>query len=96
MDYRSKRWRRLRRQALGRAGYVCQECRRYGKTAEATTVHHAWPAEDFPDYAWSDWNLVGLCSACHNSMHNRETGKLTVLGEYWRRRVHPPTPTGFS
>ncbi len=41
-------------------GYRCRESARYGKRVEATTVHHVWPAEDYPEYAWELWNLISL------------------------------------
>ena len=88
--YRSKRWRHVRVQILRRDGYKCRESLRYGVTAEATTVHHIWPAEDYPEYAWEPWNLLSLTAEKHGAMHDRITGKLTPLGESWRRRIAPP------
>ena len=88
--YKSKRWRKLRGSILRRDKVKCRESARYGITAEATTVHHIWPAEDYPEYAWAPWNLVSLTQAKHEAMHDRLTGKLTPLGESWRRRVSPP------
>ena len=90
IDYRDKRWRHMRERILGRDGHQCRECRRYGLAVQATTVHHGWPAEDFPALAWESWNLISLCSKCHNAMHDRDTGELTALGLTWRRRVSPP------
>lgn len=58
--YKTKRWRRLRMSILRRDKARCREWARYGKTVEATTVHHVWPAEDYPEYAWSP----GTWSAC--------------------------------
>ena len=81
MDYKSRRWKHLRQSILRRDRYQCRECR-----------HHAYPAEDFPEFAWCSWNLLSLCSACHNAMHDRETGALTDRGLSWRRRVSPPHP----
>ena len=49
--YKSRRWRRMRLVVLRRDGYRCRESARYGKRVEATTVHHVWPAEDYPEYA---------------------------------------------
>lgn len=89
--YKSKRWRRLRRCILRRDGYRCREWARYGKAVEATTVHHVWPAEEYPEYAWAPWNLVSLSGDRHDAMHDRRTGRLTELGEAWRRRIAPPT-----
>ena len=86
------RWRKLRERALRRDGYLCRECRRYGQRVEATTAHHAWPVEDWPELAWNLDNLVSLCDACHERMHERSTRRLTALGEFWRRKTSPPHP----
>ena len=96
-DYSEKnqRWQRLRMRALRRDGYQCQEAKRFGKIEAAQVVHHAWPAEDYPEYAYCLWNLVSLSAAAHDAMHDRRTRKLTALGESWRRRVSPP-PSGGS
>lgn len=90
-DYHSRRWVRLRAQALRRDRGLCRECSRYGKVVEASTAHHAWPAEDFPEYAWCLWNLVSLCSKCHDAMHDRVTRALTPQGERWRKKTPPPS-----
>ena len=91
-DYTSPRWRRLRERVLRKAGYRCQWAKRYGRREQATTAHHIWPAEDFPEYAWCEWNLIALSQASHNAMHDRTTGRLTEVGESLRRRTIPPTP----
>lgn len=88
--YKSGRWRRLRVSILRRDRFRCREAARYGRRVEATTVHHVWPAEDYPEYAWCPWNLVSLSAAAHDAMHDRLTHKLTPLGESWRRRTIPP------
>ena len=85
--YRTKRWDRLREKVLRRDGYMCQVSRRYGKRAQATTVHHVFPREDFPEYQWEAWNLVSLAGAVHDEMHDRVTGKLTAKGAELLRRV---------
>ena len=89
-DYKSKRWLRLRASVLREAGYRCQYAKRYGKRIQATTVHHIWPAEDFPEYALERWNLIALSTEAHNRMHDRATGRLTDTGEQLRRRTIPP------
>lgn len=93
MDYKSKRWRRKRREILRRDKERCRECRRYGIGATATVAHHVFPAEDYPELIWESWNLIGLCESCHGAMHDRITGKLTPAGRGWQRRVSPP-PSG--
>ena len=93
-DYsrQNKRWRALRARVLREDLYRCQEAARYGKVVEAKVVHHIWPAEDYPEYAYCRWNLISLSVEAHNQMHDRFTNKLTPLGEAWRRRTIPPTP----
>lgn len=91
-DYsrKNKRWRRLRESVLKEAGYTDQHLRRFGRIAQATHVHHIWPAEDFPEFAYCRWNLIALSLESHNAMHDRITGKLSPLGEALRRRTVPP------
>jgi len=88
--YRTKRWRRLRKSVLRRDGYRCREAARYGVTMEAETVHHIWPAEAYPEYAWQLWNLISLSNEKHEAMHDRASGKLSDLGKAWQRRAPPP------
>lgn len=80
MDYKSKRWKHLREIILRRDGYMCQDSLRYGKHVPANTVHHVFPAEQFPEYQWQPWNLVSLSQAAHNEMHDRDTNELTSKG----------------
>ena len=90
-DYKSNRWHRLRERVLREAGYRCQYARRYGKRVQANTVHHIWPAEDYPEYALERSNLIALSNEAHNRMHDRATGRLTETGEQLRRRTIPPS-----
>ena len=85
--YKTRRWDRLRRAVLARDGYICQESARYGKTKLATTVHHIFPREEFPQYQWDDWNLISLSADEHNSMHDRTTGALTDKGRELLQRT---------
>jgi 5-methylcytosine-specific restriction enzyme A len=72
---------------LKRDEYRCQECKRYGKNTEATTVHHINPLLERPELRLLSTNLLSLCGKCHDKMHDRITDKLTVLGEWWRERM---------
>lgn len=92
MDYTCSRWRHKRKHILNRDEGMCRNCIRYGKVRDATTVHHVWPTEEYPEYQWADWNLVSLCSKCHNEMHIRGSKRLSPLGERWRRKTPPPPP----
>lgn len=86
MNYQSKRWRTLREVVLRQEKYLCSECKRYGKNVDADTVHHIFPVEDYPSLAWKRKNLISLCSACHDKMHDRTTHKITAAGRRLQRR----------
>jgi 5-methylcytosine-specific restriction endonuclease McrA len=88
--YETTRWRKKREYILRRDGYMCQHFKRYGKRREANTVHHIYPLEEYPEYAWCDWNLISLSAKAHDMMHDRVTGKLTALGEELKRKTNPP------
>ncbi|WP_445662125.1 HNH endonuclease [Bacillus sp. FSL R12-0069] len=47
--YKTKRWKNKRINVLKRDSYQCQECKRYGKNKEATTVHHIHPLRNRPE-----------------------------------------------
>ena len=85
--YKTRRWDRLRRAVLARDGYLCQESIRYGKNKLATTVHHIFPRDTYPQYQWEDWNLISLSADVHNEMHDRTTGALTEKGMDLLRRT---------
>ena len=87
--------RKLRQLALRRDKGYCREAARYGKRVPATVVHHIWPAEDYPEYAYCLWNLVSLTSSAHDAMHDRDTRKLTALGLSWKNRTPPPPSAEF-
>ena len=90
MDYKSKRWLALRARVLRRDKGLCREALRYGRRVEATTVHHVYPVEDYPELQWAEWNLISVSQQAHNSFHDRSTGKLTPAGLAWQKRVSPP------
>ena len=87
MNYKSKRWKKLREKILRRDGYMCQASLRYGRHIEADTVHHVFPASKFPEYQWEPWNLISLCAAEHNAMHIRESDELTDKGMKLQERI---------
>lgn len=87
--YKTQSWKRKRAKILRRDGYECLNCKRYGKNRTANTVHHCHPLKERPDLRLASWNLISLCAECHGKMHDRETDKLTKLGEFWREKVTP-------
>lgn len=78
-DYNSRRWRNKAKKILSRDNFLCQECKKYGRRTEATTVHHIKHADDYPELAWESNNLISLCRGCHNKMHPEKP-------DYWKRR----------
>ncbi len=69
--------------------YVCQIDKMFGRASEANTVHHIYPADEYPEYAWCDWNLISVSLASHNRLENRSTGELTKLGQQLMERTVP-------
>lgn len=68
---------------------MCQASKRYGRTEPATTVHHIFPYEHYPELAYEDWNLISLSHKMHNAMHDRESHELTALGKALQERTRP-------
>ena len=87
MDYKSKRWLRLRERVLKRDDYLCQYYLQNGRMVTANTVHHIFTADQYPQYQFSEWNLISLSPEAHNMMHDREQGELSDMGERLRREL---------
>lgn len=85
--YKTAKWKAKRERILRRDEYLCQECKRYGKTTPATTVHHIYPLEQRPELELVSDNLISLCNQCHDKMHDRNNNELTSLGLEWMRRI---------
>lgn len=85
--YHNKRWEKKRAAILARDGYMCRESRRFGKAVQADTVHHIFPVEFFPQYMYSNWNLISLSREQHNAMHERQSHKLTAKGKELMERT---------
>lgn len=80
--YKTNRWEHKRSMVLRRDGYICQVCKVEKKKAvQAKVVHHIFPREDYPQFAFENWNLISLCSQCHDEMHNRFNDKLSKKGQ---------------
>jgi 5-methylcytosine-specific restriction enzyme A len=85
--YKDKRWISKRAKILRHDEYRCRECKRYGKSITATTVHHINPLKERPELWLANWNLLSLCGKCHDKMHDRNTDTLTALGMQWKERA---------
>lgn len=87
--HKTKRWQILRKKVLKRDKYLCKESLRYGKRVEAFVVHHIYPVNSFPEYAFCEWNLISLSHKEHEAMHKRDTRELTEKGVWWMERISP-------
>lgn len=88
-DYNSPKWRRKRLKILRLDGYKCRVAAMFGRTEEAVIVHHIYPAETYPEYAFCDWNLISVSKGSHNKLENRNTGELTELGLQLKEKTIP-------
>lgn len=65
-------WPRVRRLALERDDYLCQDCRREGRNNLATEVDHVEPIDKRPDLRLALGNLRSLCHAHHVAKTRRD------------------------
>ena len=75
---------------------MCQISKRYGKQVQADLVHHIYPADEYPEYAYCSWNLISLSRAMHNTLHDRNTDQLTAAGKALMRKTIPPYQLGIG
>lgn len=85
--YKTNKWAALRNTALIRDKYMCQCCKANNRMTNATCVHHIFPIERYPQYAYETWNLMSLCDKCHDEMHNHYTGELSKKGMLFLRSI---------
>ena len=88
-NYYGNKWKKKRKHILKMDGHICQVAKRYGKREEAVVVHHIYPADEYAEWAWEDWNLISVSLATHNKLENRATGELTELGRELQRSIKP-------
>lgn len=89
MNYNSPKWKKKRKKILRLDGYKDVIAARYGRTMPAEIVHHIYPAEAYPEYAYCDWNLISVSKATHNKLENRATGELTEFGRKLMQKTEP-------
>lgn len=87
--YGSIKWKKKRNKILRLDNYKCVVAGWYGRTESATIVHHIYPAERYPEWAWEDWNLISVSMSTHNKLENRKTGELTDLGFWLQKKIKP-------
>lgn len=90
--YKRGRHKAWRNEVIRRAGGLCQECRRYGRTDKdglpivATVAHHVKPRELYPELQYDLRNGRALCEGCHNIAHP-EKGAKSHKGMYTRKDI---------
>lgn len=67
--YTSAKWKRKKEFVMKRDGYLCVECKRYGRKTPAVLVHHIKALEEYPELKLEATNLESLCESCHNKRH---------------------------
>ena len=79
--YSNAKHRAWREKVLKRACYLCEECKRYGRTdakglpVAATTAHHIKHRDEYPELQYSLENGRALCARCHNAAHPEKSGR---------------------
>lgn len=83
------RWRKRSKAIMGMDGYIDMAAlMMYGIRQDADMVHHIYPVEDYPEYAYAEWNLISTSRKTHNKLHYPD-GRLTKLGEMLMQSVTP-------
>ena len=88
-DYHGYRWKKKQKRILELDKGKDRVAAMFGRTEEATIVHHIYPAEEYPEWAWCDWNLISVSLGTHNKLENRKTGELTELGKMLQNIIRP-------
>jgi 5-methylcytosine-specific restriction endonuclease McrA len=88
MNYGSKQWKKKRNKILRRDKYKDKIKARFGITEDATIVHHIYPSDEYPEYAWEDWNLISVSNSTHRELHKKD-GSLTQKGIELMQRTIP-------
>lgn len=85
--YESQKWKDKRARILRRDAYQCQVSKRYGRLVPAELVHHIFPLDEFPEFAFADWNLISVSQRIHNKLHDRQSNELTEEGRLLLERT---------
>ena len=80
---KTDRWKMKRANILRRDKFIDQYLlKTKGIMRDADTVHHIFPRDKYPQYAYEDWNLISLGSYTHSHViHNAHNGALTREGK---------------
>ena len=73
--YYSKKHRAWRAAVLRKAGYLCEECMRFGIRTAASHAHHIKPRAEYPALQYVVSNGKALCGEHHNKLEPRTTNR---------------------
>lgn len=73
--YDTQRHREWAEKVKRKSGYLCEDCKRYGRNIPAKIAHHKQSVKDRPDLAYDVSNGEALCFACHNKRHPEKGGR---------------------
>ena len=71
----TRKWQKLRLQALSKTNYLCAVCLKNDITTPATEVHHIAPVETganllhMKQLCYDPNNLIAVCKECHKNEH---------------------------
>lgn len=86
--HNTKRWKRKSLAIRRKDKYMdVVALRFFNQRREGTMVHHIYPVDEYPEYAFCDWNLITVSAETHNKLENRTTGELTALGKMLQRHT---------
>jgi len=69
--YKTQGWKVVRKKALARDEYLCQDCKKLGQIVPAVTVHHIIPIKEEWSLRLVIENMVCLCESCHQQRHRK-------------------------
>ncbi|AFC28384.1 electron transporter [Paenibacillus mucilaginosus 3016] len=68
--YKSSSWLSTRQAVLSRDNHLCQHCLQEQRLTPAVMVHHIQEVRKDWEVRLDLDNLISLCDACHNKVHN--------------------------
>ena len=81
---RTEKWNKKREQIKEDANYLCEYCLHLGRlTYTRLEIHHITPINTAPELAYTDTNLICLCTTCHKQAekHNIPQDTLATIAQ---------------
>ena len=84
--YNSSAWRKKRDEVMKDNHYLCYVCKLNKRYERANEVHHIKNLKNHIDLGLEDDNLVCLCYAHHDEVHENKLQSLEEIREYFERK----------